>query len=84
MLTPPRADRANALWRGAQLAWRVPRPQVAAAIAERERQAQFAVLHSLNDRVLMDIGLNRCQIGEGLAEAAKTPIPVAAGKKQMP
>ena len=44
---------------------------VANVIAERERQAQLTVLRSLNDRELMDIGLNRCEIGEGLAEAAK-------------
>ena len=44
---------------------------VAKVIAERERQAQLTVLRSLNDRQLMDVGLNRCQIGEGLAEAAK-------------
>ena len=40
-------------------------------IAQRERQAQLTVLRRLNDRELMDMGLNRCQIGEGLAEAAK-------------
>jgi uncharacterized protein YjiS (DUF1127 family) len=44
---------------------------VANVIAQRERQAQLTVLRSLNDRELMDIGLNRCEIGEGLAEAAK-------------
>jgi uncharacterized protein YjiS (DUF1127 family) len=45
---------------------------VANVIAKRERQAQLTDLRSLNDRELIDIGLNRCQIGEGLAEAAKT------------
>ena len=54
------------------------------AIAQRERQAQLAVLHSLNDRVLMDIGLNRCQIGEGLAEAAKARSMWQQSRKQMP
>jgi uncharacterized protein YjiS (DUF1127 family) len=44
---------------------------VAAAIAERERHAQLTVLRALSDRDLKDVGLNRCQIGEGLAEAAK-------------
>ena len=44
---------------------------VANVIAQRKRQAQLAVLRSLNDRELRDIGLNRCEIGEGLAEAAK-------------
>jgi uncharacterized protein YjiS (DUF1127 family) len=43
---------------------------VAAAIARRERQAQLTFLCSLSDRDLKDFGLNRCQIGEGLAEAA--------------
>ena len=53
---------------------------VANVIAERERQAQLTVLRSLNDRELMDIGLYRCEIGEGLAEKA-SPIPGAAVKK---
>jgi len=44
---------------------------VAAAIAERERHAQLTALRTLSDRDLKDVGLNRCQIGEGLAEAAK-------------
>ena len=44
---------------------------VAAAIAERERHAQLTVLRTFSDRDLKDVGLNRCQIGEGLAEAAK-------------
>jgi uncharacterized protein YjiS (DUF1127 family) len=44
---------------------------VATAIAERERHAQLMVLRTLSDRDLKDVGLNRCQIGEGLAEAAK-------------
>src|SRR5438128_974505 len=43
---------------------------VAAAIARRERQTQLTILRSLCDRNLKDFGLNRCQIGEGLAEAA--------------
>jgi uncharacterized protein YjiS (DUF1127 family) len=44
---------------------------IAAVIAHRERQANLVVLRSLSDRDLRDIGLDRCQIGEGLAEAAK-------------
>jgi uncharacterized protein YjiS (DUF1127 family) len=44
---------------------------VAAAIAERERHAQLTVLRTFSDRDLKDVGLNRCQIGEGLAEASK-------------
>jgi uncharacterized protein YjiS (DUF1127 family) len=44
---------------------------VAAIIAERERQANLAVLRNFSDRELWDIGLARSQIGAGLAEVAK-------------
>ena len=44
---------------------------IAAIIAERERQANLAVLRSLSDRELSDMGLMRSQIGAGLAQAAK-------------
>lgn len=44
---------------------------VAAIIAQREHQAQLAVLRRLSDRELRDIGLSRSDIGAGLAEAAK-------------
>ncbi len=44
---------------------------VAAIIAHRARQANLVILRSLSDRELKDIGLNRCDIGEGLSEAAK-------------
>jgi len=44
---------------------------VAAVIAEREREANLAILRNLSDRELWDIGLVRSQIGAGLAEAAK-------------
>ena len=44
---------------------------VAAVIAEREREANLAILRNLSDRELWDIGLARSQIGAGLAEAAK-------------
>jgi uncharacterized protein YjiS (DUF1127 family) len=44
---------------------------IAAVIAHRERQANLVVLRSLSDRDLNDMGLHRCEIGEGLAEAAK-------------
>ena len=54
---------------------------VANVIAQRERQAQLTVLRSLNDRELMDIGLNRCEIGEGLAASGQSPILVAAVQK---
>ena len=57
---------------------------VANVIAQRERQAQLTVLRSLNDRDLMDIGLNRCEIGEGLAEAAKARSLWQQSRKQMP
>ena len=44
---------------------------VAAIIAERERQANVAVLRGLSDRELADMGLCRYQIDGGLAEAAR-------------
>jgi uncharacterized protein YjiS (DUF1127 family) len=46
----------------------------AAAIARHERQAGLFALRRLSDRELRDIGLNRCDIGEDLAEAAKFRI----------
>jgi uncharacterized protein YjiS (DUF1127 family) len=55
---------------------------VAAIIAERERQANLAILRNLSDRELWDMGLARSQIGAGLAEAAKeraTASEVAGG-----
>ena len=55
-----------------------------AVIAQRERQAQLTVLRSLNDRELMDIGLNRCEIGEGLAEAAKARSLWQQSRNQKP
>jgi uncharacterized protein YjiS (DUF1127 family) len=47
---------------------------IAAAIARHERQANLFALRKLSDRELRDIGLYRCDIGEGLAEAARTRI----------
>jgi uncharacterized protein YjiS (DUF1127 family) len=44
---------------------------VAVIIAQREYQANLAILRSLTDRELRDIGLDRGRIGAGLAEAAK-------------
>jgi uncharacterized protein YjiS (DUF1127 family) len=44
---------------------------VAAFLAHREHQATLAVLHSLGDRELKDMGLHRGQIGPALEEAAK-------------
>ena len=44
---------------------------IAKLIAQREQQANLVVLRSLGDRELMDMGINRNQIGDGLAEAAR-------------
>ena len=44
---------------------------VAVIIAQREYQANLAILRSLTDRELRDIGLDRGRISAGLAEAAK-------------
>ena len=40
-------------------------------IAQREYQANLAILARFTDRELRDIGLDRGRIGAGLAEAAK-------------
>ncbi|WP_422256576.1 DUF1127 domain-containing protein [Bradyrhizobium sp.] len=44
---------------------------VAAFIARREYQANLAVLRSLSDRELRDMGLHRGQIGPALEDAAR-------------
>jgi uncharacterized protein YjiS (DUF1127 family) len=44
---------------------------VAALIEQRARQASLVLLRSFDDRQLHDIGLDRCTIECGLAEAAK-------------
>jgi uncharacterized protein YjiS (DUF1127 family) len=44
---------------------------IAARIAQREYQANLALLRSFSDRELRDMGLDRSQIGDGLADAAK-------------
>ncbi len=44
---------------------------VAAVIAQRERQATFAILRSMTDRELRDVGISRNQIGPGIALAAR-------------
>jgi uncharacterized protein YjiS (DUF1127 family) len=44
---------------------------VAALIEQRARQAGLVLLRSFDDRQLHDIGLNRCTIECGLAEAAR-------------
>ena len=51
--------------------WRWLLDFVKGLIAERERQATLAVLRSLNDRELRDMGIFRGQINEGLEEAAR-------------
>ena len=51
--------------------WRWLLDFVKGLIAERERQATLAVLRSLSDRELRDMGIYRCQIGAGLEEAAR-------------
>jgi uncharacterized protein YjiS (DUF1127 family) len=47
---------------------------VAAAIARHERKAALWALRRLSDRELRDMGLNRGDIGVGLAEAAKSRL----------
>jgi uncharacterized protein YjiS (DUF1127 family) len=44
---------------------------VASIIAQRERQANLAILRILSDRDLRDMGLSRSQLGGSLTEAAK-------------
>ena len=51
--------------------FRVINNVVATMIAQREYQANLAILRSLTDRELRDIGIERGQIGAGLAAAAK-------------
>ena len=44
---------------------------IAKVIAHREYQANLFMLRRFTDRELMDMGLNRTQIGAGLTAAAK-------------
>jgi len=44
---------------------------IAAIIAQREYQANLAILRGLSDRELRDMGLDRGQIDAGLAGAAR-------------
>ena len=55
------------------LAWlgRMINGYVAKLIAQREYEANIRILRSLSDRELMDMGINRTQIGEGLKYAGK-------------
>jgi uncharacterized protein YjiS (DUF1127 family) len=47
---------------------------IAAFIAQRERQASLVALRHLSDRDLKDIGINRCDIGDALADRAKARL----------
>jgi uncharacterized protein YjiS (DUF1127 family) len=51
--------------------FRVVNNVIAAIIAQREYQANLAILRCLTDRELRDMGLERGQIGAGLAAAAR-------------
>ena len=55
------------------VAWigRMINAYIAKVIAHREYQANLFMLRRFTDRELMDMGLNRTQIGAGLSEAAK-------------
>ena len=53
------------------LAGRLINRFVAALIEQRARQASLVLLRSFDDRQLRDIGLDRCTIECGLAEAAR-------------
>jgi uncharacterized protein YjiS (DUF1127 family) len=70
--TPPAIRRAFRIFL-ARLA-RLINGWIAAMIAHREYEANLVVLRSLSDRELKDIGLNRGEVGEALAEAAKTRL----------
>ena len=55
----------------ARSVWRFANNAVAVVIAQRERQATVAILRSMTDRELRDVGISRNQIGPGLALAAR-------------
>jgi uncharacterized protein YjiS (DUF1127 family) len=44
---------------------------IARLLAQREYEANLRILRSLSDRELMDMGINRTQIGGGLQYAGK-------------
>jgi len=50
---------------------RIINTYLAKVTAYREHQANLFMLRHFTDRELMDMGVNRTQIGDGLAEAAK-------------
>lgn len=55
------------------VAWaaRMVNAYIAKVIAHREYQANLVILRGLSDKELMDMGLNRNQIGAGLTAAAE-------------
>jgi uncharacterized protein YjiS (DUF1127 family) len=83
--SPPYATVTSAIQRRARFVLnhvgRLLSHWIAAAIAERARQADIIVLRHLSDRELKDIGLSRSDIGEGLAEAARRRIRMQQSKR---
>ena len=75
-INPPYATVASAIQRRVRLflkdMGRALNYWVAAVIAERTRQAEITILRHLSDRELKDIGLTRGDLGECLAEAARS------------
>ena len=71
----PFAGRMSAIRRSirafARGVFRLVNNAIAAVIAQRERQATYAVLRGMTDRELRDIGIGRNQIGAGIALAAR-------------
>ena len=57
---------------------------IAKLIAQREQQANLVILRYLADRELRDMGINRSQIGEGLAEAAKDRSALQEALQRQP
>lgn len=55
---------------------------VAALIEQRARQAGLVLLRSFDDRQLRDIGLDRCTIECGLAEAARLRLQQQAAMRR--
>jgi uncharacterized protein YjiS (DUF1127 family) len=55
---------------------------VAALIEQRARQASLVLLRSFSDRELHDIGLDRCTIEGGLAEAARLRLQQQAAMRR--
>ena len=54
---------------------------IAVVIAQREHQANLTILRGFTDRELRDIGLDRGQIPEGLAEAAKARLRLQQSRR---